>query len=112
GTVVLMGSGIRGIIDLLRPMFRWKVAPGWYLLAFTWASFIAMLVLLGKGTLAGAPLSEVSMNFSGVFHLGTAATILIGAFAGEIVWVSYAIRKLSTRFTPFVGSQIVGVVWT
>src|SRR5690606_21086088 len=24
----------------------------------------------------------------------------------------YAIRKLSARFTPFIGSQIVGVVWT
>lgn len=112
GIVVLAGSGIGGVMDLLRPMLRWKIAPWWYLLAFTWAAFISVLVLLGKGVLAGAPFSELSADLSFVLQPSVMKTIFLGAFVGEIVWVSYAIRKLSARFTPFVGSQIVGTVWT
>lgn len=112
GAVVLAGSGIRGVIDLLRPMLRWEIPFWWYLVAFLWAASVATLVLIGKGVVTGKGLEELTMDFSVVRHTTVVAAILLGAFVGEIVWVSYAIRKLSSRFTPFVGSQIVGFVWT
>lgn len=112
GGVVLVGSGIRGILDLLKPMTRWRISPGWYLLAFLWPGFIGILTLAGKGLLTGSGLAGISWDFSVISEPNVIRTVLIGAFIGEIVWVSYAIRKLSARFTPFVGSQIVGTVWT
>lgn len=112
GTVVLAGSGFKGIADLLRPMVRWKVPVGWFLIALSWPLLVSLLVLTGKGLLNGNGLSEISFHFSDVTHPNVIRTILIGAFIGEIVWVSYALRKLASRFTPFVGSQIVGTVWT
>lgn len=111
GAVILIGSGWKGIIDLLRPMTRWRISPGWYLLAFAWPTLMSVLVLVGKGVLTGKGLSEVTLDFSVVTHPAVVRTIIIGSFIGEIVWVSYAIRHFSNRFTPFVGSQIVGVVW-
>ncbi len=112
GVVILVGSGWKGILDLLRPMLQWRLSPWWYLLAFTWPTLISVLVLTGKGMITGNGLSEVTVDFSVVTHPAVAKTILIGSFIGEIVWVSYAIRHFSGKFTPFIGSQIVGVVWT
>jgi membrane protease YdiL (CAAX protease family) len=112
GGVVFFGSGFKGILDLLRPMAKWRIAPGWYLLVLLWPALVSILVLAGKGVLTGKGLAEIALDFSLVSQPNVARTILIGAFVGEIVWVSYAIRRLSGRFTPFVGSQIVGTVWT
>lgn len=112
GIVVLTGSGFRGIFELLKPMLRWRVSPWWYLLAFTWAASMCVIVLLGKIIFTGAPASILKPDFSVVLMPAVAVTIFVGSFVGEIVWVSYAIRKLSARFTPFIGSLIVGTVWT
>lgn len=112
GGVVLVGSGIGGIVELLRPMARWRIRPGWYLLALLWPALVSTLVLAGKGLVTGRGLAEIEADVSTVTHPNVVRTILLGAFVGEIVWVGYAIRKLSGRFTPFVGSQIVGAVWT
>lgn len=110
-SVVLVGSGLRGIIDLLRPMTKWQVKPGWYLLALLWAVGVASLVLLLEQFVATDP-TPYGATLHAVMKPRIQATILIGAFVGEIVWVSYALRNLTTRFTPFVSSQIVGVFWT
>jgi membrane protease YdiL (CAAX protease family) len=112
GTVVLIGSGFSGVLDLLRPMLRWRISLWWYLLAFTWAASMCVLTLVGKIAVTGAPLSILKPDLSVILMPAVMVTIFIGSFVGEIVWVSYAIRKLSARFTPFIGSQIVGVVWT
>lgn len=112
GVVILIGSGWKGILDLLRPMTKWRISPWWYLLAFAWPTFISVLVLTGKGMVNGTGLSEITTDFSIVTHPAVIKTIVIGSFIGEIVWVSYAIRHFSGKFTPFIGSQIVGVVWT
>lgn len=112
GGVVLFGSGIKGILELLGPMARWRIRPGWYLLALLWPALVSTLVLAVKGVSKGRGLAEIDLDFSVVTQPSVVRTILFGALVGEIVWVSYAIRKLSGRFTPFVGSQIVGIVWT
>ncbi|MES2661119.1 MAG: hypothetical protein V4689_21030 [Verrucomicrobiota bacterium] len=112
GVVILIGSGWKGIFDLLRPLARWRISPWWYLLALAWPTLISLLVLTGKGMVNGTGLAEITTDFSVVTHPAVMKTILIGSFIGEIVWVSYAIRHFSNKFTPFIGSQIVGVVWT
>jgi membrane protease YdiL (CAAX protease family) len=112
GVVILIGSGWKGILDLLRPLARWRISPWWYLLALAWPTLISVMVLTGKGMINGTGLSEITTDFSVVTHPAVMKTIVIGSFIGEIVWVSYAIRHFSNKFTPFIGSQIVGVVWT
>ncbi|MGL4308868.1 MAG: CPBP family glutamic-type intramembrane protease [Paracoccaceae bacterium] len=111
GAVVLVGSGWHGIVELLRPMMVWRVHPAWYVVALVWAAMVATLVLVGEQFVAAEP-TAMTATITAVAKKRILFTVLIGAFIGEIVWVSYALRSLSSRFTPFVSSQIVGVFWT
>jgi hypothetical protein len=110
--VVLIARGWPGIVDLLRPMAQWRRSLGWYLFAFLWNPAICLLVLAVLYTLNRSAMPEFSPNFDIVTRPYVVRAVLIGAFIGEIVWISYAIRRLSINFTPYVSALIVGVVWT
>lgn len=112
GGIILVSRGWPGIADLLRPMLEWRRAPAWYLFAFLWNPAICMLVLtvLDVANLNAMP--EFSLNFAIMMRPDIIRTVLIGSFIGEIVWISYAVRRLSMTFTPYVSAMIVGVVWT
>ena len=107
---VLRGFG--GIIDLLRPMLVWRVAPVWYLVAIVWAIANMVLFLMGKGVVTGNGLAEIRTNFGIVTRPSVMVTILISSFIGEIVWISYAVRKLSQTHTVYIAAMITGLVWT
>jgi hypothetical protein len=68
--------------------------------------------ILRSADAAGAHAVLVCDGRTDAWNPNVVRAILLGAFVGEIVWVSYAIRSLYGKFTPFVGSQIVGTVWT
>jgi len=111
--VVGLSRGAGGLWSLIRPMTVWRVHPGWYVLALCWAAGIATLTLTGLALSgAGSGVAASDLNLALVLRPDVAATILIGSFVGEIVWVSYAVGQLSKRMSPFVASQIVGAVWT
>ena len=112
GGVVVTARGWGGITDLLRPMLQWRRPLQWYLFAFLWNPAICLLVLAGLYTLNRSAAPEFSPNFDLVTRPYILRTLLISSFIGEIVWISYAIRKLSGSFTPYVSALIVGVVWT
>lgn len=110
--VIFICRGWHGVRDVLVPMIRWRQAPIWYLLAISWGSLISVVVLLFKGAINGNGIFEVTVNLDMVRGRSIQLTLFLGSFIGEIVWVSYAIRRLATRFTVFVSAMIVGVVWT
>jgi membrane protease YdiL (CAAX protease family) len=101
------GEGLRALI---RPMRVWRVHPGWYLLALFWAPLICAVTLLLKTLLTGG--NAFVPTFEIVSRGSIMRTILIGSFIGEIVWVSYAIGRLSDRFTLLEASLITGLFWT
>jgi hypothetical protein len=109
--VVLIARGWPGIVDLLRPMVQWRRAPGWYLFVVLWNPVICLLVLAVLYTLNRNAMPEFSPNFALVARPNIIKAVLVSAFIGEIVWISYAIRRLSISFTPYVSALIVGVVW-
>lgn len=110
--VVLAARGTEGIMDLLRPMVQWRRSPKWYLFAFLWNPSLCLLVLaiLYKLNVSGMP--KFDPNFTIATNPYIIRTVLISSFVGEIVWISYAIRRLSASFTPFVSASIVGLAWT
>ncbi len=112
GGIVLLARGWEGIADLLRPMLQWQRSVAWYLFAFLWNPVICLLVLMALHTLHPSSMSEFKPNFAIALRPDIIRTVLIGSFIGEIVWISYAIRRLSISFTPYVSALIVGVVWT
>nr|WP_321226039.1 hypothetical protein [uncultured Psychroserpens sp.] len=104
--------GNQGVKDIFKPMLNWKVKPKWYLLSLTFAFTIATITLILKGVYLGKGVTEfLKPNFD-VLSIRAVLALLVWAFLGEVVWVSYCIRKLSTMIKPFYASQIIGVVWT
>lgn len=108
--IVLITKGIKGVIDLFRPMLNWKVHPKWYLFSLLFAFAIGIITLLLNGLYHGnTDIFSFKLNVP-TFKFGL--FLLTWAFLGEVVWISYAVRELSKITTPFFASQIIGIVWT
>jgi hypothetical protein len=109
--VVYAFRGIPGVRKVFIPLSIWRISPWWYLLALLWAPSIAVIVLLAKGLAAGTGAAEVWATSEWISRPSVIRTVVIGSLVGEIVWVGYAIRSLSTRFTILIASLIVGFFW-
>ncbi|MFT6127480.1 MAG: hypothetical protein ACJA2M_000465 [Polaribacter sp.] len=102
--------GNKGIINLFKPMINWKTHPKWYLLSLLFPATIAVIILLLKSSYYDLEL-DAFFNFKSTTLRGYIA-LLVWAFLGEVVWVSYCIRELSKITKPFYAGQIVAVFWT
>ena len=109
--IVLAARGRAGLDDLLHPMLEWRRPVGWYLFALLWTPAICALVLLTRGGL-GATAPEFATNFSLIKRPSVLLILLFSSFVGEMVWISYSVRRLTMQFTPYVAALIVGTVWT
>ncbi len=108
--IVFLTKGFNGIINLFRPMLKWKVNFGWYFFSLLFAFTIGIASLLVKAIYDGnAEILNFELN---VPPLKFAIFILSWAFLGEVVWISYAVRVLSKITKPFYASQIIGIFWT
>ncbi len=106
--------GISGVWQVLRPMFEWRRSLGLYLFAFFWTIALCTIVLFAKGIFTGdsLQLSDLTPGLQSFSHLGLLKTLFISSFIGEVVWISYALRQLSRRYTYYVSALIVGFFWT
>lgn len=113
-TLILLVRGLPGLLEVLTPMVKWGRSYWFYVFAILWTTLLCLLVLLGKGLITGESLTLEQLR-SGMEKLANPkliVTLLVSSFFGEIVWVSYAIRKLAETFTDYVSALIVGLVWT
>jgi len=108
--IVMLTKGFDGILDLFRPMLKWKINPKWYLFSLLFAFTIGVVTLLLNAMYNG---SVDTLSFELNYPNATLAIFLVSwAFLGEVVWVSYAVRVLSKITKPFYASQIIGIFWT
>lgn len=110
--VILMVRGSSGLSDIVKPFLNWRVKPKWYLFALLWPPVIAMGVLLAKVLLTDFKLADLTFGTQFLTRFDILANVAVGAFIGEIVWVSYAIRQLSKFASVFLAAVFVGIVWT
>jgi hypothetical protein len=110
--IILLARGPDGIRDLLRPMLVWRRSPLWYVFAIAWNPVLCVIVLSGIALLGHGTSPEIHTKFSVIGEPSTLRLLFISSLVGEIVWISYAIRRLSQDFTPYVSALIVGGVWT
>lgn len=108
--VIFVARGMEGVRDALRPMLEWRRSPLWFLFALVWSSVICLGLLGVKGVLTGT--DAIAVNLSIISRPSILVTLLVSSFVGEIVWISYAVRRLSRSFTPYVSALIVGAAWT
>lgn len=110
--VVFAARGMGGVARMLAPLARWRVAAGWYAFALCWAVLLCLTFVAGQAALRGAWPESLTPGLSTVLRPSVAASIFIGALVGEIVWVSYAIGRLTPRHGVLPACLIVGTVWT
>jgi hypothetical protein len=110
--VIFASRGVSGLKSLLAPMTRWRVAPGWYILAALWALTFCLTFLSAKAALTGEWPDELTPGLQYLLTPSLFRTVLIGAMIGEIVWVSYSFAKLAPKLGTLWTALIVGSVWT
>ena len=110
--IVKYTRGNEGIKDMFRPMLNWKISSKWYILSLVFAFTIATLALIVKGLYNETGMFSYVVLQSDAMTVILAFILLIWAFCGEVVWVSYCIRELSKRMPALYASLIVGVFWT
>ena len=101
-----------GIVEIIRPMTVWRINPLWFVFALAWPPTICAVTLLLKGWGSGDLFGAIAIDFATVTQPTVFVTVALGAFVGEIVWVSYAIGRLQKTTGIPLASQIVGVFWT
>ncbi|MDN3492161.1 hypothetical protein [Winogradskyella bathintestinalis] len=109
--LVKVTRGNKGLVEMLKPMLNWKVSPTWYLFCALFACSLAVLFLIAKGLFLEGDYNAFLEVNTGILTFKRFFVILIWAFVGEVVWVSYSVRQLSKLTNPFLASQIVGFFW-
>jgi hypothetical protein len=112
--LIFLIRGFEGVREVLRPMIEWRRSPLLYLFAIGWTVVLCSLVLFAKGVVTGDHLSlaALSPGLKKIANPQLLVTLMVSSFVGEIVWISYAVRKLSSQFTHYVSALIVGAAWT
>lgn len=110
--VVAMARGPAGVATMLAPLIRWRVAPGWYVFALCWAVTLCLVFLGAQTLLRGVGPEVLTPGLDTLLRPSVALSIFVGALVGEIVWVSYAIGRLTPRHGLLPACMIVGTVWT
>ena len=112
--VLALTGGRAGVMNLLRGMVRWRVAPLWYAAALLLPVAIALgatvlNVLLGARPPSSAELGAWPSLIPTYFLL-----LLIPGIGGaweEPGWRGYALPKLQVGRSALLASLILGVVW-
>jgi membrane protease YdiL (CAAX protease family) len=119
---MLLGPAIAGVLftaltsglrDVFARLIRWRVAPGWYLVALLTAPAVYTLVLgaLSLGSPAYLPgIVTTTSDWPSFLLLGTAPGLLVG-FLEELGWTGCAIPRLRMRHGVAATGLIAGVIW-
>jgi uncharacterized protein len=96
---------IAGVRELYGRLLRFRVHPGWYVLAL-----VVPVALLS----AGLALLNVAGRTGPVAYFPAAGALVFGlviSIAEEVGWRGYALPRLERRFGAFAASTLLGVLW-
>lgn len=103
------GGGVR---NLLRPVARWRVGLGWYVLALAGPTALFLVGDLLRLTL-GLPLPAIWFTFPELASFGFLLGALIaGSFGEEVGWRGLGQPRLQTRYGALTAAVIVGILWS
>ena len=99
-------------LGLLRKrMTNFRFALGWYLLAiFGYVLFYLLVAGLSGAPLVGSLAEKWTLIFT-LYLPSLFTSHLVGSIGEETGWTGFAIHHLQQRFSPWLSSIILGVVW-
>lgn len=110
-------SGREEIRKMLGRLYIWKTGWKWYAMAVVFIPAIMIFSLIACTLYTGLSLSEITPQLS----LGVASSVIItfgyitlirGPLREEIGWRGFALPRLQYRYSPLVGTLILGILWT
>jgi membrane protease YdiL (CAAX protease family) len=111
--VLALTEGKAGLLGLLRRMVRWRVSPGWYVVALLLPAVLAAAATVLNVMLGAERPSAVELSgWTGLFAT-LAILLLIPGFGGaweEPGWRGYAFPRLQSRRSALVASLILGAL--
>jgi membrane protease YdiL (CAAX protease family) len=111
--VLALTEGKAGLLGLLRRMVRWRVSPGWYVVALLLPAVLAAAATVLNVMLGAERPSAVELSgWTGLFAT-FAILLLIPGFGGaweEPGWRGYALPRLQSGRSALVASLILGAL--
>ena len=111
--MLALTEGKAGLIGLFRRMVRWRVSPGWYVVALLLPAVLATAATVLNVLLGAEPPSAAELSgWTGLFAT-FAIVLLVPGFGGaweEPGWRGYALPRLQSRRSALVASLILGAL--
>jgi uncharacterized protein len=111
--VLALTEGKAGLLGLFRRMVRWRVSPGWYVVALLLPAVLAAAATVLNVMLGAERPSAVELSgWTGLFAT-FAILLLIPGFGGaweEPGWRGYALPRLQSGRSALVASLILGAL--
>jgi uncharacterized protein len=111
--VLALTEGKAGLIGLFRRMVRWRVSPGWYVVALLLPAVLAAAAAVLNVMLGAERPSAVELSgWTGLFAI-FAIVLLVPGFGGaweEPGWRGYALPRLQSRRSALVAGLILGAL--
>jgi membrane protease YdiL (CAAX protease family) len=111
--VLALAEGKAGLLGLFRRMVRWRVSPGWYVVALLLPAVLAAAATVLNVMLGAERPSAVELSgWTGLFAT-FAILLLIPGFGGaweEPGWRGYALPRLQSGRSALVASLILGAL--
>ncbi|MBF9034657.1 hypothetical protein HKCCE2091_10420 [Rhodobacterales bacterium HKCCE2091] len=109
--IVFTFRGIEGVLYVVRPMLVWKRPIGWYAFALLLCPLFALVFLAGYGIVTGRGLGLIELNLNVATRFDVLIRLAFGSLVGELVWISYCLRKMAGRSTPYIAGLVIGFYW-
>ena len=99
-----------GIKALLKGWLKWKMHPGWYLLAFSPVIFGIVTIWVYQWIYGYSPSTELFADPAAFIGLLVLITIT-GAMGEELGWRGFALPRLQLRMNALSASILLGIIW-
>ncbi len=110
-TIALV-AGKEGLRDLVKRALRWRVGLKWWLMALLLPAALT-LIALGVNLLLGAKLPTFTFIKTQWYLLPVffIITLVGGPLGEEFGWRGFALPQLQKRWSPWLASVILGLIW-
>jgi len=100
------------VISWLKHIFSVRLNYKWYLFSFTLPLLAGVLTVLFYGLLNQQAVDTSLMSPFSVYPILLAFIFLLGGGQEEPGWRGYALPQLLKKYSPFIASIFIGIMWT
>lgn len=109
--VVGLTEGRKGIQNLLKQFFRWKVGLRWWLVTLILPVILAVLSIGAVKLSGGEMIGAEGKDFTHIFFLRFMFSLTTGSIGEEAGWRGFALVRLQKHMGALKASLLIGLVW-